>query len=452
MRQKCCSPCGIPRVDLTLEWSGPAGSGTVNLVYSNGQWASAACDNQLLYFLSCVGGNTRFAVRYFVSGGCPGGQALECASTDDPASLTLADYTCHPFHLHYQLTEDSCNALYANGITDFTIDGPADETVLGCDECAVICSSCRGTRFDREDGTITDTNGTHKFEWVDSIGGWRSDIVSVAVNNAINTSAGDVPLTCNHNIVSRNVSYYYVMFCDFGVIGQLMVDLVTPKVIPSTPPNRQLGYLVQYDVNGFVPPPGHECGNDMPINFTSPYFSTENRSYIVPANINCSNGMTTTATFQNYTWPSDPPLTLSPIVATATVNIPKVKGRGQVCCSPCPIPKKDLTFSWIDGGGGTTPGSSPMRYMLPGTGFPAGTDFWATDVFYIDNPFTSTGYWRVWIWCSDGTYTIRAVQSLVDINIQFDIFGRGFSVTSFTCDPFHYALSTGSGFIGFIDE
>ena len=68
-----CSPCPIPRRDLTLSWAGgPHGGGSTPLVYTApGRWNSA-CANQMLYSLSCPGGSVRFAVTYFVSGGCPG--------------------------------------------------------------------------------------------------------------------------------------------------------------------------------------------------------------------------------------------------------------------------------------------------------------------------------------------------------------------------------------------
>ena len=118
-----CSPCPSPRRDLTLSWAGgPHGGGSTPLVYTApGRWNSA-CANQMLYSLSCPGGSVRFAVTYFVSGGCPGGQAMTCASPgDDPPSLLLDSSSCRPFFLRYTVSSMGCPALADNGITAFAI-------------------------------------------------------------------------------------------------------------------------------------------------------------------------------------------------------------------------------------------------------------------------------------------------------------------------------------------
>src|SRR3954453_15332833 len=118
-----CSPCPIPRRDLTVSWTGgPDGGGSTPLVYAApGLWTSA-CSNQLLYSLSCPGGSVRFAVTYFVSGGCPGGQAQSCTSPgDDPPSLLLDGSSWHPFFLRYTVSSAGCPALADNGITAFSI-------------------------------------------------------------------------------------------------------------------------------------------------------------------------------------------------------------------------------------------------------------------------------------------------------------------------------------------
>jgi hypothetical protein len=118
-----CSPCPIPKRDLTLSWTGVlGGDGSTPLVYTApGQWNSA-CSNQLLYSLSCPGGSIRFAVTYFVSGGCPGGQARSCvAPGDDPLTLLLDSSSCRPFFLRYTVSSQGCPALADNGISAFTI-------------------------------------------------------------------------------------------------------------------------------------------------------------------------------------------------------------------------------------------------------------------------------------------------------------------------------------------
>jgi hypothetical protein len=118
-----CSPCPIPRRNLTVSWAGGlGGGGSTPLVYTApGQWSSV-CSNQLLYALSCPGGSVRFAVTYFVSGRCPGGQAMSCAAPgDDPPSLLLDQSSCDPFFLRYTVSPLGCPALAANGITAFSI-------------------------------------------------------------------------------------------------------------------------------------------------------------------------------------------------------------------------------------------------------------------------------------------------------------------------------------------
>jgi hypothetical protein len=118
-----CSPCPIPLRDLTVSWAGgPGGGGSTPLHYTApGQWNSA-CSNGLLYTLSCPGGSVRFAVTYFVSGHCPGGQAMSCtAPGDNPRSLQLDHSSCDPFFLRYTVSPQGCPALAANGITAFSI-------------------------------------------------------------------------------------------------------------------------------------------------------------------------------------------------------------------------------------------------------------------------------------------------------------------------------------------
>jgi hypothetical protein len=118
-----CSPCPIPRRDLTVSWAGgPFGSGSTPLLYNApGQWNSA-CSNQMLYSLSCADGSVQFAVTYFISGGCPGGQAMSCTSPgDEPLSLILTSSNCSPFYLSYTVSTEGCPTLAVNGFTGFTI-------------------------------------------------------------------------------------------------------------------------------------------------------------------------------------------------------------------------------------------------------------------------------------------------------------------------------------------
>ena len=123
--QVCCSPCPIPKKDLTLKWTNTfLGTGTTPLVYSPGQWASG-CDHQLLYSLSCAAGQTQFTVTYFTTGTCPDGNPDYCTSGGiNPHRLVLSSYTCSPLHLTYTLTASTCTILGDNGYTQFEITDP----------------------------------------------------------------------------------------------------------------------------------------------------------------------------------------------------------------------------------------------------------------------------------------------------------------------------------------
>ena len=50
--RKCCTPCHIPRQDLTLSWDNTiSGPGTDTITYSGGSWTSG-CVNELIFALS----------------------------------------------------------------------------------------------------------------------------------------------------------------------------------------------------------------------------------------------------------------------------------------------------------------------------------------------------------------------------------------------------------------
>src|SRR5262249_13984003 len=118
-----CSPCPIPKKNLTLSWTNVLeGPGSTPLIFTPpGQWKSP-CTNQLLYTLTCPGITAQFCVAYFISGSCPGGQPQTCCAPGfDPFALALTSYTCSPFFLHYTVTSESCAVLAISGYTSFTI-------------------------------------------------------------------------------------------------------------------------------------------------------------------------------------------------------------------------------------------------------------------------------------------------------------------------------------------
>jgi hypothetical protein len=118
-----CSPCAIPKKNLTVSWVNTLlGNGSATLLYKPpGMW-NTGCINQLIFALACNGGLIEFVLAYFLSGECPSGQSQACQSPGAPPfGLTLADYTCEPFMLHYQIVGADCPLVSATGYTSFTV-------------------------------------------------------------------------------------------------------------------------------------------------------------------------------------------------------------------------------------------------------------------------------------------------------------------------------------------
>jgi len=118
-----CSPCNIPRKNLTLSWTNSMiGAGSTSLVYAPpGQWNSS-CSNQLLFSLACPGSRVMLSVTYFLSGNCPTGQSQSCVSPGyDPFTLSLDGSTCSPFFLQYTVTGAGCPVLWSSGYTSLSI-------------------------------------------------------------------------------------------------------------------------------------------------------------------------------------------------------------------------------------------------------------------------------------------------------------------------------------------
>jgi hypothetical protein len=148
-----CRPCSIPQKNLTLTWTNAiTGTGSVTLVYANGQWASG-CSNGLQYILLCNGGQIELRVTYWISGGCPGpGQSQYCSDLRGaPFQLTLASATCSPLSLTFTLTSSSCPAIATAGYTQFVVTDSSpvmNPPGLMCQSFGIIgCgndSSCSG--------------------------------------------------------------------------------------------------------------------------------------------------------------------------------------------------------------------------------------------------------------------------------------------------------------------
>jgi hypothetical protein len=118
-----CSPCNIPRKNLTVSWVNPViGNGSAPLLYTPpGQWNSA-CAHGLLYSLSCPGSILQFDVTYFVSGSCPSGQRQTCSSGGvPPFALQPGSHASSPFYASFTITGTGCPVLVSSGYTSFTI-------------------------------------------------------------------------------------------------------------------------------------------------------------------------------------------------------------------------------------------------------------------------------------------------------------------------------------------
>jgi len=118
-----CTPCAIPREDLTISWtnliSGP-GSVTMSYTASPNVWKTGCIDGQI-YELLCSSGTIELAVTYFISGFCPTGQSQFCSNLRVyPFGLVMSSYTCSPFSVTF-IVAPGCPEVEAPGYTSFTI-------------------------------------------------------------------------------------------------------------------------------------------------------------------------------------------------------------------------------------------------------------------------------------------------------------------------------------------
>jgi len=147
-----CSPCPIPRGDLTISWTNTSsGNGSATLTYfpATGGWQATCVDNGLIFVLTCTSGALNLAVIYFTSGSCPTGIEGLCNSTGTaPGKISLSASTCSPFSLTFTVNATDCPHLWASGNTQFVItpSGDAtDPTVMACPVCFQVQSCCGST-------------------------------------------------------------------------------------------------------------------------------------------------------------------------------------------------------------------------------------------------------------------------------------------------------------------
>ena len=118
-----CSPCGIPKTNLTLSWTNIlSGNGSTTLTYNSGtqQW-TASCVDEQSYEVLCESGEITLVITYYLSGTCPTGQSAECSSARaNPFGLTQTSYTCSPFSITWT-TDPDCPDVEGAGFIDFTV-------------------------------------------------------------------------------------------------------------------------------------------------------------------------------------------------------------------------------------------------------------------------------------------------------------------------------------------
>ena len=135
-----CSPCPIPKKDLTISWVNPlTGNGSDTLVYNGTSWATgcsggAGAGNQVVFSLACTGGNVILIATFYTSGTCPTGAHSSCTTNGSvgseliPGTTICGDTPGTPFSMTVTLTNVSCPALSVNGYTSFTISDTSPVT------------------------------------------------------------------------------------------------------------------------------------------------------------------------------------------------------------------------------------------------------------------------------------------------------------------------------------
>jgi hypothetical protein len=126
-----CSPCDLPAQSLTVTTVGLFTTWTTTATYGGScsdNWVDDSCTTGSIITLACVSGSVKLTIKYFISGGCPDGQSLECSNNSDggtPVGLTLVSCTESPFSLKFVPTPGStCGSALGNYIS-WTFSLPA---------------------------------------------------------------------------------------------------------------------------------------------------------------------------------------------------------------------------------------------------------------------------------------------------------------------------------------
>ncbi len=150
-----CSPCQIPRKDLTLSWPATSGAappfnaaGSTPLVYDGIHTWTTACINSgsgsQRYSFSCGTSGLIFAINDYLTG-CMTLLGSDCYSSGGVGGCfnVTVTYACNPFHV-----------VFPTGIT-FSIDDPDDPPTF----CPEVCLECSPCRLPKKDLKLTVSGG-----------------------------------------------------------------------------------------------------------------------------------------------------------------------------------------------------------------------------------------------------------------------------------------------------
>jgi len=118
-----CSPCDVPRKNLTLSWTNVlTGGSSIQLAFDGSSRWRGGCANQIVFALACQSGVLAFSATYFPNGDCPDGQPQICSSAGGaPNGMTIVQNVCDPFVLAYAPASATCPYLVSRGYTKFVV-------------------------------------------------------------------------------------------------------------------------------------------------------------------------------------------------------------------------------------------------------------------------------------------------------------------------------------------
>lgn len=153
-----CSPCRVPKNDLTLAWTG-AGGGSTTLTYDGVHtWTGPCLVGDTVRFVAECSGGILLRFQYFADADCSGGADTGC----NLVSSALTSYTCCPFSLTFALTNANCPTLYALGYRTLTLTSTMPTPPVCCCNgriCVHVQDYCSGDAIAGAGVTVRDADG-----------------------------------------------------------------------------------------------------------------------------------------------------------------------------------------------------------------------------------------------------------------------------------------------------